>query len=144
MRVTELPYFLILAMFLFMGLAVAWSGGWPNVKADSKTQRVLDKTHLTSIALATLTMACLPSLTDFNGAPLLAYASGLVLAVSLPLFPMKMHYPVNVLIPPKGTRAKATVEQTRSSRWPFSLAWTIGYILAGCYVATIFGLYAPA
>ena len=140
----ELPYFLLLAMFVFMGWAVAWSGGWPGVTTGSKMQRALDKVHLTAIALAAIVMVSLPSLTDFNGTPLLAYASGLVLAASLPLFLIKMPYPVNVLMPAKGTRAKPPAEQSRSSRWPFSLAWTVGYLLGGCYIATIFGLYAPA
>lgn len=130
---------LILAMFLFMGWGVAWSGGWPRVTPESKTQRVLDSIHLISITLAAVIMISMPLLTEFIGSPVLAYASGIVLLASLPIFPLKMRYPLNVLSPAKAIRAKPVSEQQRLSRWPFSFAWTVGYILAGCYIASING-----
>lgn len=132
---------LILAMFLFMGLGVAWSGGWPGVTAGSRTQWILDRVHLMGIVLAAVIMLAMPSLTGSYGSPVLAYASAFVLVASLPLFSLRMRYPVNVLMPAKGTRVKPVSEQPRPSRWPFSLVWTTGYVLAGWYLATVYGQF---
>jgi hypothetical protein len=132
---------LILVILLLIGYGVAWSGGWVRVKSDSRIQWVMDRVQLTAIALVTLILLTLPALTSFQGTPAVAYVSAVVLVAALPLFSLKMRYPVNVLTPAKGARAKALPEQPRLSRWPFSLAWTIGYVLAGWYLATIYGQF---
>jgi hypothetical protein len=56
-------------------------------------------------------------------------------------FSLRMRYTVNVLMPAKGTRVKPVSEQSRPSRWPFSLVWTTGYVLAGWYLATVYGQF---
>jgi hypothetical protein len=94
-----------------------------------------------AISLMTLISLLLPPMTGFYGVPALAYASAGVLILSLPLFSLKVPYPVNDLSPARGTRAKPLSEQQRASMWPFSVAWTTGYLLAGCYVWTIYRRY---
>jgi hypothetical protein len=100
----------------------------------------MDGTHLTAIVLVADHAVAAP-LTGFQGGPVLAYASLVVLVLSLLLFSLKFRYPVNVLSPAKGRRAKPPAEEARPSRWPFSLAWTTGYALAGWYIAITFGAF---
>lgn len=129
---------ILLSTFLIFGYGIGWTGGFVvGVKKGSRLDKALERVQLICIGTLAVFMILLPIMTGFHGAPPFAFASTAVLVTALGIFRLTWPNPIFALSPASGSRAKLDSEQRRS-RWLFSIAWTIGYVLAGIYVATIF------
>lgn len=131
----------MLVTFLIFGYALGWMGRFRlALKGGSTIERVLETVHLALMVLLAAFMFALPPMTDFHGRPELAYSSGAVLITALALFNLKTKSLIMSLKPASGSRAKPVPGQRRT-KWPYSLAWATGYILAAWYVGTIYAKF---
>lgn len=126
--------------FCALAYAVGYAGRFRlPIKRGSSTHRVLTRINLTYNVLVGAIALLLPSLTQFAGAPILAYIAAALVIGSLFLYPLTL-LDLHVRIsPPRGQRAKPETELERT-RAAYILTCGIGYALMFTYVFTI----APA
>ena len=133
----------ILTGVFFCGVAYAigYGGNFRlPIKKSSLTHRVLGRINRTYNILVAFIALGLPPLTQFAGAPILAYIAAALVIGALFLYPLKLLSLRVRLFPARGQRAKPLAEQERI-RLPYAWTCGIGYAVMLAYVFTIAPMY---
>jgi hypothetical protein len=129
---------------VLLGLSAGYWGRYrfPVMREGSRLDVRLGQLNLICNAGQGLVAVALALSTNMAGIPALAFAASGLLLVSVPLYFVKKKDPRLIGVHLEGSHVDEESIHKRTSRWPYTVVYTVGYIALFAYIMSI-GLSTP-
>jgi hypothetical protein len=133
---------------VIFGVLLGLSAGYwsryraPVMREGSRLDVRLGQLNLICNAAQGLVAVALAFTTNMAGIPALAFTASGLLLVSVPLYFLKAKDPRLIGVHREGSHVDEESIHRRTSRWPYTVVYTVGYIALFAYIMSI-GLSTP-